>query len=70
MVSSVFGLLRVQGAALALLSWNGHNAGGAYFINEPAPAEDDGTKYCRDSGLVQASICGEYCYVESAEATR
>src|SRR5271166_2609489 len=57
------GLWRVQGGALALLSWNGHQRGRCLLSNEPAPAGDDGTKYCRDSGLVQPFICVGNNYV-------
>ena len=66
------GLWRVQGGALALLSRNRRQRRVVkYSVMNPDPdGRDDGNDYCRDSGLVQASICGEYCYVESAEATR
>src|SRR5271163_3460705 len=51
-----FGHWRVQGGAVASLSWNGHQRGWCRLSNESAPTEDAGTKYCRDSGLVQIRL--------------
>jgi hypothetical protein len=47
------GLWRVQGGALALLSWIYRQPGRRRLSNEPNPGADDGDRYCRGSGLVQ-----------------